>query len=289
MCLCENLNNFHPLGFRVVRWPSVHRSLPSSVSTARLDLQLLCRLLSRCRLWHRRRMQSSPPRRSTALRALLPTPRPYQGSLLSPLSTMPRPPQDLVVPTPVPLVPLVPLAPLAPQRPSELARRQNTEGDNCTCALLLSSIFQTLIIEIFASDPSCVFVDPAVMTCYPTSQTVAVQNEYTRVICECPSSSLSPRQALWPLRHQFHSRTAAASLACMCPPNLRRPADFRFPYASPTISGWFRWGPSPYLFRTPCEPPRSQPYTRSQRTLLSSSFTPVPYRIFCVLSLSHLP
>lgn len=37
-------------------------------------------------------------------------------------------------------------------------------------------------------DPKCLFVDPAVITCYPTNQTVATQNQYTRVICEYPSS-----------------------------------------------------------------------------------------------------
>ena len=70
--------------------------------------------------------------------------------LICPLSIMPRHPQDLVVPTPVPLLPLAPLAPLASQRPSELARRQNTDDNGCTCAVLFSLIFQTLIIGIFA-------------------------------------------------------------------------------------------------------------------------------------------
>src|SRR5258706_4281077 len=41
------------------------------------------------------------------------------------------------------------------------------------------------------------------MTCYPTSQTIAYQNQYTRVICEYPSM-LSPTARLVPFRHQFH-------------------------------------------------------------------------------------
>ena len=70
--------------------------------------------------------------------------------LINRLPVMPRRPQNLVAPTPAPLAPLALLAPRAPERLRELAQRQDMDDENCTCALLSSSGFQRLIIEIFA-------------------------------------------------------------------------------------------------------------------------------------------
>lgn len=90
-------------------------------------------------------------------------------------------------------------------------------------------------------DPNCMFVDPGMMTCYPTNQTVARQNEYTRVICEyLPLSSPSPSATLrlfafrLPFGISFTLRPAAGSSVCVWP-RPTPPHDHQCPICFPPM------------------------------------------------------
>ena len=101
-------------------------------------------------------------------------------------------------------------------------------------------------------DPQCMYVDPAVMTCYPTNETVAVQNKYTRVICKFPPPSLSPRASLVALSVSvsLSGRPRLPQLACAPQIYAVLPISGALPY----ISGWFRPAVQPDQIWTPRDP-----------------------------------
>lgn len=132
-------------------------------------------------------------------------------------------------------------------------------------------------------------VDPAVMTCYPTSQTVAVQNEYTRVICEYLPLLLlllQPCPCGLPASVSLSGRPLVPQSSHVAP-NLRHHTTSGVPYASPIYSSL---APDPtksghlasptqtraeYSIKAPFYQPRSAavPYRTSPRcppTLLST-------------------
>ena len=115
-------------------------------------------------------------------------------------------------------------------------------------------------------DPKCLYVDPAVITCYPTNQTVAYQNQYTRVICEYPSS-FSPTplaQGLCAFGISFTLRAAAGSSLCMWPPKLCYHPTSGVPYASPIHCSLAFTGP-------PTRPNLDTSQTHPDRKLNSAS------------------
>jgi len=132
-------------------------------------------------------------------------------------------------------------------------------------------------------DPNCMFVDPGMMTCYPTNQTVARQNEYTRVICEyLPLSSPSPSATLrlfafrLPFGISFTLRPAAGSSVCVWPrPTL--PHDHQCPICFPHT---FLVDPDQPPTRPNLDISRVHPGQANSASRHSSTtpFTSVPYR-----------
>src|SRR5258706_5562007 len=117
------------------------------------------------------------------------------------------------------------------------------------------------------------FVDPAVQTCYPTNQTVAYQNQYTRVICEYPSHTLSYCKAC------ALSASVSLSVRPLVPhfawgPNLYHYPTSGVPYAFPTYYSLAPAGPRPDQIWTPRQPtPDSKPNSASRH---SSTTPPSP-------------
>ena len=95
------------------------------------------------------------------------------------------------------------------------------------------------------------------MTCYPTSQTITYQNQYTRVICEYPSLLL---QGLCPFGINFTFRAAAGSSLCMGR-KPRPPVSHMLP---PRITRW----PDPTKFGHLAGPPQIPSRILRQGTLL---------------------
>ena len=116
------------------------------------------------------------------------------------------------------------------------------------------------------------------MTCYPTSQSLAVQNEYTRVICEYFPLLPSPALSLWPLGISFTLRSAAGSSVRMWPPT--------YATTQPPVSHML----PPYIPRRPRHPPNldtSQAPPRSKLNTASRHSSTQPLSSQCLIE--HLP
>ena len=122
------------------------------------------------------------------------------------------------------------------------------------------------------------FVDPAVITCYPTNVTVAHQNQYTRVICEYPSLP-SPTARHVPFRHQFHFPGGrwflilhAASNYTITRPPVSHMLPPYIPLQPPTNPPT-----QPNLDTSPAHP-RFQPEFYAKALFYHPTFISVPYR-----------
>ena len=187
----------------------------------------------------------------------------------NPPSIMPRLHQRQLAPTPAPFLPL------APYQPNPFPPRQAMDDDNCTSPARLFLHFpladRRCHSHLEPKDPTCMFVDPAVITCYPTNETVAQQNQYTRVICEYPSLP-SPTARLVPFRHQFHFPGGRWFLTLHGVSNYtitRPPVSHMLP---PYMNPCLRPTPDPTKFRHLASPPQI-----TTRILRQGTLVPQPY------------